>query len=48
MKDKHVEMLKKLVADSSKRLESQLKLKVKDVLNRLIQDNKNDNKNKES
>lgn len=48
MKDKHVEMLKKLVADSSKRLESQLKLKVKDVLNRLLQDNKNDNKNKES
>ena len=48
MKDKHVEMLKKLVADSSKRLESQLKLKVKDVLNRLLENNKNDNKRKES
>ena len=36
MNEKHLELLKKLLADSSKRVESNLKLKSKDILNKLI------------
>jgi len=43
MNDKQVERLKKIIADSSKRIETQLLLKAKDVLNRLL-NSKTDNK----
>ena len=43
MNDKQVERLKKIIADSSKRIETQLLLKAKDVLNRLL-NSKIDNK----
>lgn len=43
MNEKQIEKLKKIVADSSKRIEDQLLLKAKEVLGRLL-DNKKDNK----
>lgn len=43
MNEKQIERLKKIVADSSKRIEDQLLLKAKEVLGRLL-DIKKDNK----
>ena len=43
MNEKQIEKLKKIVADSSKRIEDQLLLKAKEVLGRLL-DNRKDNK----
>jgi hypothetical protein len=36
MNEKNLELLKKLLAESSKRVESHLKLKSKDIINKLI------------
>ena len=43
MNEKQIEKLKKIVADSSKRIEDQLLLKAKEVLGRLL-NTKKDNK----
>lgn len=43
MNEKQIEKLKKIVADSSKRIEDQLLLKAKEVLGRLL-NTKSDNK----
>jgi hypothetical protein len=46
MNEKQIERLKKIVADSTKRIEDQLLLKAKDVLGRLLS-TKADNKKKD-
>jgi hypothetical protein len=45
MNEKNIERLKKILADSSKRIERHLYIKAKDVLGQLL-DNKKDDKKK--